>query len=293
MTILISSSSLDRSGVPTYTLTLYKELERLGFDVMVYSPKLGPMAKEMKVYTNFDAMPMPGVILAQANKCATWVKGAFPHVPMIFISHGVIPDEEQPPRFPIDWYIAVNEEARINLMSQYINPLKITIIRDFIDTDLFVKLEPLEEKPRVLFVSNYKKWKTYYNIEAACEKLGLEFRAVGSPYGQCEDMPELYNEFDLVIGKGRCLLEAMSCGREVISYNDKLGDGYLDEKMYLESRERNFGGRLCRYSFSAEDVVEEIKKYNPNGDNRKRVLENHEVKKCSIQILDVIKEVLR
>ena len=292
--ILISTYTVDRSGVPTYTLTLYRELEKRGHKVSVYSPGSGPLAELMDVHGSFDKLETPDVILAQANKCAIWMKDRYPDVPMIFINHGVLPALEQPPRIPIDRYIAVNEQSVNLLQRQYVDPQKIDMVRDFVDTEQFKPVEPLQAKPRVLFMSNYKKWKTYYTIESACKNLGLEFRAVGSPYGRSRDVPKDINQADLVISMGRGIIEAMSCGRAAISYSELLGDGYLTPQVYLESRTRNFGGYECRYVFNVEDLMAEIGKYTKESGkiNRDLALQYHDSVKGTDEILGVVSKIL-
>ncbi|HLG91240.1 MAG TPA: hypothetical protein VI336_03740 [Candidatus Saccharimonadales bacterium] len=292
--ILLSTYTLDLSGVPTYTLTLYKELVKRGHKVAVYSPGNGPLAELMDARPNFDKLETPDVILAQANKCAIRMKDRFPKVPMIFINHGVLPALEQPPRIPIDWYIAVNEQSVNLLIRQYVDPERIDIVRDFVDTERFKPLEPLQAKPRVLFISNYKKWKTYYTIEAACKNLGLEFRAVGSPYGRSRDIVKDINQADLVISMGRGIIEAMACGRAAISYSELLGDGYLTPRVYMESRARNFGGYECRYAFNVEALAAEINKYSPNSGrvNRDLALKYHDSVKGTDEILGVVNKII-
>lgn len=298
MKILISTASLDYSGVPTYTLTLYNELMRLGHDVCVYCPeeKPGALVPLMRAWNSKGFVEVPDVILAQGNQMAINLKErfAFDKVPMIFIGHGVLPELEHPPRIPIDRYIVVNEEIEEMFLQEWVPSGKIDIVRDFVDTELYKPTEPLQEKPRVLFVNNYKKWKTFYNLEAVCKKLGYEFRAVGSPYGRSRGMVADMNAADIVVGQGRTLLEAMSCGRAAISYSKGLGDGYLTPKVYMESRQRNFGGFGCRYSFTREELEKEILKYKvEDGEvNRKLILEHHEVRKCVEKILDVINYVI-
>ena len=82
--ILLSSYTLDWAGVPTYTLTLYQQLILLGHQVMVYSPKGGDVAALMldgdgrsAVVSTLDGVKAPDVIIAQHNKCAVWLRGAF------------------------------------------------------------------------------------------------------------------------------------------------------------------------------------------------------------------------
>jgi len=290
MRIIISSYTLDRSGVPTYTLALYNELIRRGHDVLVYSPVSGELAKQMNSVTDLKGIEAPDIILAQHKTCAIKLKNAFPNVPMILLTHGIEPEEEQPPRIDIDHYIPVNEQNAENLISQYVDPDKITIIRDFIDTGEFKPVKPLADKPKVLFISNYKKWRAWQDLTKACSILGLEFEAVGSPYGRSRNVAETINNADLVITWGRGILEAMACGRPAISYNKRMGAGYITPEVYMENRTYNFGGVRSRYTFNVEGLMEEIKKYNPEDGavNRELIMEYHDSRKCVDQIEEVI-----
>lgn len=260
--ILISSLVLDLSGTPTYTLTLYNELDKRGHDVTVYSPDSGPLSKQMKTVTSLVGVSPPDLIIAQMNVCAEALREAFPHTRMMFSAHGVTPETEAPPKAEMQHYTAINEDGAENLVAHGVD--KVTIIRDFVDTDRFKPTSlPNAELKHVLFISNFKKWKTYHRITKACQKLGLELKCCGSPYGRCHRIEEEINQADLVISTGRGVLEAMSCGRPVVSFNQRCGDGYLTPAMYLESRTRNFAGAKCRYDdLNFDDLIAEIEKYD-------------------------------
>jgi glycosyltransferase involved in cell wall biosynthesis len=143
----------------------------------------------------------------------------------------------------------------------YVPRDRISIVRDFVDTVTYRPTTPLQPTPRVLFVSNYKKWKAHYRLQRACRRLGLAFKAVGSPYGRSRSMPTELNAADLVVSWGRGVLEAMACGRAVMSYDKELGDGYLTPTVYVESRERNFCGYECRHCFTVDELMVELQKY--------------------------------
>jgi len=290
MNIITSSYTLDRSGVPTYTLTMYNELVSRGHNVLVFSPLSGELAKKMNAVDSLKGIEAPDVILAQHRTCAIKLKNAFPNVPMILLTHGIEPEEEQPPRIAIDYYIPVNEQNAENLVSQYVDPNKITIIRDFVDTEEFKPVKPLADKPKVLFISNYKKWRAWQDLTKACSILGLEFKAVGSPYGRSRNVAETINNADLVVTWGRGILEAMACGRPAISYNKRMGAGYITPEVYMENRTYNLGGIRSRYVFNVEELVGEIKKYNPEDGavNRALIMKYHDSKKCVDQIEGII-----
>lgn len=292
MKIITSAYTLDRSGVPTYTLTLYNELTRRGHDVLVYSPVSGELAKQMNSIVDLRGAEAPDIILAQHKTCAIELKATFPDVPMILLIHGIEPEEEQPPKIDIDYYLPVNEQNAEYLISRYaIDPNKIEVIRDFIDTEEFKSVKPLaKSKPKVLFISNYKKWRAYQDLTRACSILGLKFKAVGAPYGRSRNVAETINEADLVITWGRGILEAMACGRPAISYNKRKGAGYITPEVYIENRTYNLGGIRSRYTFNLEELMGEIEKYDPEDGmiNRELVMKYHDSRQIVSQLLAVV-----
>lgn len=295
MKILISSYTLDLSGVPTYTRTLYKELKKRGHKVQVFSPMLGSLAASMYTCTDLMCADKPDVIIGQHRDCVATIKDTFPLVPIIFSAHGVEPAGEQPPDKEMNWYTAINEETLGNLVSKGIYPNRTTIIRDFVDMGLFYPMVPVGVKlKKVLFISNRKKWKTHAIINKACEILGLDFKAVGSPYGRAHSVEKDINDADLVIGSGRAILEAMSCGRPVISFDKGVGDGYLKRDTYLDSRTHNFCGELCKYHFTVDDLINEISKYDcVDGEiNREIILQEHNVINGVDQIISIIRRLI-
>jgi glycosyltransferase involved in cell wall biosynthesis len=274
---------------------MYNALVKLGHDVTVYSPKLGILAPLMKTTSELTGLIKPDVILGQHYRCSTYMRAAFPDVPFIFSSHGTLPDPEQPPRIKINRYIAIHEDVVANLISQYVEPYKIDIVRDFIDTEKFKPTsEPNLDLKKVLFISNYKQWKNYEAVSGACKMLDLELKCIGSPYGRCKDVAAEINNADLVISWARGILEAMACGRPCISFDQELGDGYITSDVYKESRTRNFSGRRCRHYFNQWSLAEEIKKYkwNDGAINRSIVLKFHEANKGAQQIMEVIEKIL-
>jgi len=296
MKIITSAYTLDRSGVPTYTLTLYNELIRRGHSVLVYSSLSGALAKKMNSTMDLEGVEAPDIILAQHKTCAIGLKSAFPNVPMIFLTHGIVPEEEQPPKIDIDYYISVNEQNVENLASRHgIDPNKIEIIRDFVNTEEFKPVKPLADIPKVLFISNYKKWRAWQDLTRACSTLGLEFQAAGAPYGRSRNVAETINNADLVVSWGRGVLEAMACGRPAISYNKRMGAGYITPQVYMENRTYNLGGVNSRYTLRFEELIGEIEKYNPEDGavNRGLIMKYHNSRKCVDQIEEIISRCMR
>ena len=296
MNILTFSYTLDLAGTPTFTLTMYNELVKQNHKVTVYSPLGGKLETLMHMVKTLDDLQKPDVIIAQHIPCAVDLKNAFPNIPFIFYCHGFVQEIEQPPPFTPDCYMVINEECRNNYINKGIPANQITIIRDFIDTTRFSPQKPINKKlSRVLFLSNYKKWKNFKAVWGACDKLGLQLRCCGSPYGRNYHIEEAINEADLVISWARGILEAMSCGRAALSFDRFEGDGYIDATTYYEARQDNFSGRHFHYAYTADTLAQEMSKYDPTcgKKNRELILAHHGMEKGVDQILNIIKKIQR
>jgi hypothetical protein len=227
------------------------------------------LEKELAAVRTLYGVEPPDIVIAQHAVCARDLYDAFPTTPMIFSAHGLLPHiEEPPPNIPFVEYFAINERVRDFIIAAGAPADKITIIRNMVDRTEFYSRSPIRDRqPRVLFISNHKKWKNYGRLFRACRALDYPFKAIGSPYGRSRHVAEEINNADLIVSWGRGILEAMACGRCVMSYDKLRGDGYLDHDGYLFSRQHNFGmpktGEGCLYDFTEEMIIRELKRYDP------------------------------
>jgi len=299
MKVLISAHTLDYSGVPTYTFTLYNELKKRGHDVYVYSPNGGPFEKEMITFKSMKGVKTPDVFIGQCRDCTEKVAELFPSVPKIFISHGTITVHEEPPSANIDYYVAVNETVVGNLVRLGVEGRNIALIRDFIDTDEFSPRTPVSSKlSSVLYISNRRKGRAYMAVMQACRRLGVRFNAIGAPHGSVRQVSDAINEVDLVVSIGRGILEGMACGRAVISFDRSVvdgctcGDGYLTRKAYEQSKHENFTGRTSGRVMNTLDMINEMERYVA-GDgliNRSLAVDHHDVRKGVDSLLSIVKK---
>jgi hypothetical protein len=258
---------------------------------VVYSPLGGKLEKEMNTIKELTVEINPDVILAQHIPCAVDIKKTFPHKPFVYYCHGVVQEIEQPPPFPIQKYIVINEECKKNYMEKGIKENQITIIRDFIDTERFKATKPINKTVQhVLFISNYKKWRNYQAVYGACKKLNVNLVCCGSPYGRNYKIEEEINNADLVVSWARGILEAMSCSRAAVSFDRYEGDGYIDQTTYFEARQDNFSGRHFKHAFNEHTLAEEIMKFNQNDGrkNREYIEKYHDVKNGVNEILNIL-----
>lgn len=296
MDILISTTLLNYTGVPTYTLTLYNQLVARGHKVTVYCPKNGQLSSRMKVISSLEFAGWPDVILAQHNTLAREMRKKWPDIPMIFISHGISPNLEQPPTdIKIDKYIAVSEEVILNLESYNITNMK--LVRNFIDIDRFYCKEPVRDKPeRLLFISNHarERRRTYKTIQKVCKIMKIKFKLLDFATHPKFNIEDYINETDIVISLGRGILEAMACWRPVIVFDRRRGDGYINEGTYRRSRMNNFSGRAYFLECKTKVIIDEIKKYHPDDGitNRNIILKHHNHIKGVDSIMEIIGEII-
>ncbi len=289
MKILITNHHLrDRGGTELFTLNLAKELKKRGHSIFVYSPLLGSMSEQIssfgiKVVSDIRLIENEkiDVIHAQHNTTAILARSIFPETPMIFMSHGVLPELEQVPSVDIgiSKFLAVSEEVANNLeVRGKIRKNKIEIIRNFVDTDTFFCKKKLNTKVKnLLVVSNHFTEKFKHIVEETSKIMELNIVHVGYPDNSVENVQDYINDADLVITLGRGAIEAMACERSVIVYDVHGADGLVDENNFFEIRKNNFSGRRYKINFSTHDLEKEILKFNPDlgRELRKIILEEN------------------
>lgn len=260
MKILLTNNHLERlGGSETWVYTMAQELKRRGHQVGVYTKVKGFVSDLLKDLLD-DEPKDYDLALINHNSCIG-VDAKY----KIFTSHGTVPELERPVE-GADYYVAVNE----NVAEKY--NLK-TIIKNPIDTELFKPTSEIKDKPETIL---------------AITDVKVELPNVIYPNRYSMNMPEMINRADLVISMGRGALEAMSCGRNVITWDKRpyweaRGDGYLDDFSKLKG---NVAGQYARTDINLE---EEIKKYNKEQGklNREYILENHDVRKIVDKYLEI------
>ena len=111
----------------------------------------------------------------------------------------------------------------------------------------------------------------------------------------CLDIEEKINKFDIVVGIGRPILEAMSCGRNVIVFDKRFyykvypADGFIDMNNIDDSSRFNFCGKDKLSEYSETNMIEELKKYDKSLSSKFRefVLDNHSIESSVNKILKV------
>lgn len=272
--ILITNHFLrGRTGSELYVCELATSLLRRGHTPIVYSPQLGPTARELRnttvpVVDNLDALSStPDLIHGQHHVETMSALLRFPNAPAVFFCHGWFPWEETPPKHPrIRRYVAVDETCVDRLIAESgIPEEQVSVILNSVDLEEFLPRPALPDKPaRALVFSNGAKDTTHLGaVREACLRRGLTLDVIGADAGNVSSRPQdVLGRYDIVFAKARCALEALAIGNAVVLC-DTWGVGPMVTTGELDRLRRlNFGVRTLRQEIDANVLEKEIARYD-------------------------------
>jgi len=285
-TVLLATNYLyGWTGSETLMLTLIGGLRAQGCALTVFARHLDPVwAAEQCgpdiMFTDDPAELRDGqfdLAHVQHSSCLMDIRAAFPTLPIVFSSLGVLPFLEQPPPFDcgISTYLAISEEVRDNLIVQGIPSERIEILRNLVNTARFAPAAPIRPKPqRILVISNKINDAKLLLLRAAARRIGASLRIVGGTHGALpqDRLAAAINEADVVVSLGRGVIEAMLCGRVPLVFDIQGSDGLVTPDNFDELRASNFSGRRLRREYTITELVDELGKYRTEYGERLREL---------------------
>lgn len=287
MRILITNLYLnDFCGSECWCYSIASELIRRGYEVFAYTPNRGKFFEEFeKLGVKFANSGTFDLILDN-HKIVKTQKFVGP---IIHTCHGII-DAESPLSGAIN--VAVSEASRDKWKTDF-------LITNGIDCERFKPIvKPSLEINKIL--SLCKSNTADDVIGSICESAGIEFeRTFCKTVFRIEDK---INSADLVIGVGRSLLDAMACGRPVVSFDDRpyyetrmLGYGYITPEKFDKYQKDSFTGNAEQCTLDKLQLAQEIFKYNPDDGivNRKHILENYNIKDRVDQYLSIYNQMVK
>jgi hypothetical protein len=275
MKILIGTQFLDkRSGTEVFTSILVRELRTQGHEVDLYSPILGGVSSELQregfnVYETIEprANYSYDVLHVHHRTIAPVMRIYFPFLPMIYVSHGVLPFLEHAPDevLNINKYVAVSREVQQSLInSDNVQKEKIIIIPNGVDTNIFKDFQPIHKKiETILILSNHFLKEDEILLEKYCQENNIQLIKVGGIKNSVSDVQNWICKADLVVTLGRGVIESLACGRAVFVWDRHGADGYLDKKNFYVSQECNFSGRKSKIKPDKKFLESELSKYDP------------------------------
>ena len=296
---------LNYRGSELFTINLVDYLISQNHEITVFTKYIDDLKdlfdkKSVTIVSNLEEISEEKFDIAHVhhNICALEVRFFFPNLPIVYMSHGVIPFLEQPPELDIgiERYLAVSEEVQENLQSFGIEKNKIEIFRNKIDSEFFKMQNKINETPQnALVISNKIDLDTETIIRDACSSLDINVEFIGQRFQNVspEVVVEKINQSDIVFTLGRGVIETMMCGRIPIIYDVNGGDGIVLPERVSEYVRKNFSGRVNNKKFTSSELVQEIKMYDQNdGEKLRKIafeLFNYE---SFGRIIDIYKKVI-
>jgi glycosyltransferase involved in cell wall biosynthesis len=264
---------LDRAGTELVVYELATGLLATGHYPMVYSPRLGRIADDLRASgipttDDLDWLPRkPDIIHGHHHVEAMQALLHFPQACGIYVCHDRTAWQDTPPVFNrILRYVAAGLNCRERiLIAGPITDDRIAVINNWVQLDRFPCRQDLPSKPkRALVYSNYAEPGGYVeSVRKACDACGIALDVIGRFYGNTIDEPgKVLGDYDIVFAVGRSALEAMACGAAVIVCGIRGLGPMVNTGEVEELQAWNFGIRCLRFPLDIDHILEQISRYD-------------------------------
>jgi hypothetical protein len=297
MKVLLATNHLGLGGSESYLLTVAEQFDRLGHEVTIYAPELGPgvaVAEQRELPVVGEGALPDGIeaALVQDAGVSHQIAEHCPGLPQLFVAHSGMFDLQAPPQLDgaVGAVVAMNDRIATR-MHRYAVEVEVVRLHQPIDTHRFVPRGPLPDTPRsALLLSNTPHTDRIEMIESACADAGIELRRLGGARGRTTDIRPALAEADLVIGYGRSILEAMACGRAAYVYDWKGADGWVTRDSYPAIEAGGFAGTTGAEILDRESLAGALGRYSPEMGpvNHDLVTANHRAVRHAEKLIDLL-----
>jgi hypothetical protein len=283
--VLANDAFAGVGGSETYLLTVAEQLQRLGHETTIYARVCGPMAdlataRGVPMARESGDLPAScDVVLAQDGAMAYELGERWPETPQVFVAHSPIFDLQLPPLISgIASAVVVlcdRVEQRIRAMDI---PHEIVRLRQPIDTERFIpRGAPRSPPQRALLLGNYLQADVRRVIVDAWASAGIEIVQVGQPTVELLHPESEIADADIVVGKGRAILDAMACGRPAYIYDMFGTDGWVTPDLYPLQEADGFAGLALPIVVNDRKLRQDLDDYDPlmGQANRELILIHH------------------
>jgi hypothetical protein len=272
------------AGSETYLLTVAEQLERLGHEVTVFTHQTGEMtevARKRGIRVCDSAARLPdrcdGVI-AQDGPTAYELAERYQGAPRLYVAHS---DEfllQAPPQLPdiCQTVVVLNDRIRRRVERLALRPPVVRMSQP-IDLDRFGRFTRASTKAeKVLVLGNSQAGHRYEQVERCCERLGMTVSLAGRLGEKTPEPEAAIREADIVLGIGRCVLEAMASRKAVYVRSIVGTDGWVTPDSYPILEAEGFSGRATDASVDEERLLEDLSEWEPEmGERNSDIARRH------------------
>lgn len=300
MEIVLAFNQLGIGGADQYLITVGEQLERLGHGVTVFAPEQGALDAEaaelgLRVERDSDRLPDEcDVVLTQDTGTAYELADRYPLTPQVFRAPTELVDFQLPPQLPsltaATVVISERVERQVRALATNVRTVRLRLP---VDTDRFVALESIGERPRrALLLGNWLRGRRLELLTEAWSNAGIELKHVGLDSSWTPDPTHAIGAADIVVAKGRAAVESMACGRAVYLYDFFGGDGWVTPERYAEMEADNFAGGASGEPVSVERLRRDLDAYSPamGVANRDLALTHHSARQHAQQLVALFRE---
>ncbi|MEK6275543.1 MAG: glycosyltransferase [Actinomycetota bacterium] len=282
-------------GTEVHLVTVGAELLRLGHEVVIYSPELGPFAEHARergidVVDALDELPVEcDVVLAQDCFVVYDLAERYPGAISVFRICGDVFDFQSPPQVEgiVDLVVVLGERyARLARACAVKPPL--ARLRIPVDIHRLAPVGTIRTQPRrAVILGNYPD--RIHVVREAWERRGIEVSQIGASQ-QRYDIAAALESADIVVGKSRAALDAMACGRAAYVYDTFGGDGWVTPDTYAAMEADHFAGQATDRVIGVEEMERDLADYDPRmgAINRDLVIQHHDSRDHVIELLSAL-----
>ncbi len=295
---MVSTENFDAfGGMETYTRTVAHELDRLGHQTAIYSPRPGAMAalarrEGLQVFGRDDLPEHCDAILAQDAATCLELTASYPDAVRLFVAHSRDHVLHEPPQLTgvCDGVVALNDRVGDWVRARAWHP-PVTRLRQPVELSRYRDLaQPGSLAKRVLVTTNYVGGARGRMLEEACARAGYDVTWIGTttePHASPEDA---IGASDIVVGLGRSAVEAMAAGRAVYVFGVLGAGGWITVGSYPDLEADGFAGLSESPAATVEGLAEELAGWEPGmGEANRDLASAHSARTHAVELVQLIR----
>jgi hypothetical protein len=295
--VLANRILIHPGGTEVHLVTVGEQLMRLGHEVVLYAPELGPFAdharrRGLDVCGSLRELPEQcDVVFAQDGIVAYELAERYPEALSVFRICGDVYDFQLPPQLEgvVDLVVVLSGRYE-RLAAAIAVSVPVVRLRVPVDVNRLVPLGPLRERvERAVLLGNYPARDDL--VQSAWGPAGVDVRRVGFT-DHAYDVAEAIADADVVVAKSRAALDAMACGRAVYVLDVFGGDGWVTPERYPALEADHFAGQATERVLDAASLAADLAGYSPEMGpvNRDLVLQHHDPRDHVLALLEALGE---